>query len=357
MASETAADKVKGQLPNIGEKLEVLGEVLKEFIGETFPFIDLALKIIGVTLRDLGIVWEGADILAGDDSTDQDGSEPTNPLESLTDRLAAMDNALRELRDKLNGIGAETDAIEAKNDKLGELLGQTLVGERWVVDPRTTITAPPKVPAVSIKDEMHGIEDALAAIQNLLQGNRVDPSVGSPPFGIPANPNPGAAPGAGAVPRPWPPSGPFIAEDEDPPLVAVQSPTPPIPRLDPRLKRIYVYEQGVFTPRTDVDSRIVAIRTAAFDLSGWVDLTELRANDVVLVEVSVSVANRPHRRFSRAAFKTPGLKSFADICAGLNYISGDDVWITIRQTLSDDGFASFIDIPYQFIVESRDVGK
>ena len=358
MASETTAERVKDQLPDIAEKLEVLGEVLKEFLKKRFPEIELVLKIVGVALRDIGIVWEGAETLFGGDEADEEPSEPLpDPLAPVLDRLAGLDSALTELRNKLNEVGRETDKIEAKADKLGDLLGRTLVGERWVVNPDATITGPPKVPAVSVKDEMHGIEAALVAIQILLHGNPVDPIVGSPPVGLPANPNPGASPGGGATPRPWPPQGPFIAEDEDPPLVAIQSTTPPIPRLDPRLKRIYVYEQGVFTPESDVDARIVAVRTAAFDLSGWVDLTELRPNDVVLIEVSVSVANRPHRRFSQTAFDTPGLKSFAEICGGVNYVSGDDIRIALRQVQSADAFANRIDVPYQFIVESRDGGR
>jgi hypothetical protein len=156
------------------------------------------------------------------------------------------------------------------------------------------------------------------------------------------------------VPRPWPPQGPFIAEDEEPPIVVPPSTPTPIPRLDPRLKRIYVYEQGVFTPRAPTDERTIRVRTRAFDLSGWLDLSALRAGDVVTTEILVSVAGRPHRLFHRVRFDTSGLKVFADLAAGQNYVSGDDIRLVVRQDISSDGFATPIDIPYQFVVESRD---
>ncbi len=359
MASDSGADKVKGQLPNIGEKLEVLGEVLKEFVADSFPYIDVALKIMGVVLRDLGIGWEFADILSSGDGAGPSGSGSgaggaPNPFEAIPQRLGALETALTELRGKLDGVVAETNAIEAKNDTLGDLLGKTLVGKGWVVDPRTTVTEPNKLPPIAIKDEMHGIEAALDALQRLLNGQPIDPGLGTPPAGVAANPNPGARPGGGATPRPWPPSGPFISEDEDPPIVVVPTPPPPVPRLDPRLKRIYVYEQGVFTATGDSDARTVTVRTAAFDLSGWVDLTELRPGDIVVVEVLVAVAGRPYRLFRETAFVTAGLKAFADFCGGLNYISGDDIRIILRQPHSADDFATPVDVPYQFVVESRD---
>lgn len=349
--ADSLRDTVKDQLPNLAEKLEVLGDVLVEALRETNPLIDVVMKGIGVILRDLGLAWELGDAGAADE---QDGEPPVNPFDEIRSRLDGFDAALGELGSRLKGVQREAANIEAKNDKLGELLGRTLVGEAWVVDPTTTVTGPPKVPPIAVKEEMHGIERALAALQALLDGNAVGPAGGLPPVGPRANPNPGAAPGGGAVPRPWPPQGPFIAEDEDPPIVLPPADPPPIPRLDPRLKRIYVYEQGVFAPAAAGERRVVRVRTKAFDLSGWLDLTALRPGDVVTTEILVSVAGRRHRLFRRTAFGTPGLKSFADMASGTNYISGDDVRIVLRQDASADGFAAPIDIPYQFVVESRD---
>jgi hypothetical protein len=357
----TPAETIKDQLPNLAEKLEVLGELLFETLGDSYPLIEFVMKAIGVGLRDLGLGWEMADLVVSGGGGPVTGTSPSagmspptvNPFDEIRARLDGLTTSVGDIENLVRRIQDEANAIELKNDKLGELLGRTLVGEAWVVNPNATVTSPPRVPAVPVKEEMHGMEQALAAIQALLHGNVLDPAGGVPP-GIGANPNPGAAPGPGVVPRPWPPNGPFIAEDEDPPLVSLMPDPAPIPRLDPRLKRIYVYEQGVFAPGASTDERVIRVRTNAFDLTGWVDLSAIRPGDSVTTEILVSVAGRPHRLFHRTLLATPGLRSFADLAGGENYISADDVRVVLRQGASADNFSTPIEIPYQFVVESRD---
>jgi hypothetical protein len=129
-----------------------------------------------------------------------------------------------------------------------------------------------------------------------------------------------------------------------------QSTTKPL--IDERLKKIFVYAEDRFAPTSTNQRRTIDVRTAAFDLSGWIDLSDLRPGDVVEVTTSVSVAGR-RRQLDRHRFDRPMLLPFADIARGLQTISGSDVRIQIRQPLSADNFGSPIELGYQFIVESQ----
>lgn len=111
------------------------------------------------------------------------------------------------------------------------------------------------------------------------------------------------------------------------------------PLLDGRLKKIFVFEQDVFRPASANDLRVVAVRTPAFDLSGFGDLTQLRAGDVVEIETAVSVAGRPHSLFDRQRFDRLRLVTLADFARGENRLSGTDIRVTLRQPQSGDGGA------------------
>lgn len=132
-------------------------------------------------------------------------------------------------------------------------------------------------------------------------------------------------------------------EDETPPCCALT-------------KKIYVYSEGSLAATDSSDSREIVVTTRAFDVSGWIDLTELRGGDDVTVVVEVSVANGPFRTWSTTVFggvQARGLKYFDEFCDGLQQIVGTNVRITITQTASGDAFATEIPIYYQFIVESQ----
>jgi hypothetical protein len=277
-------------------------------------------------------------------------------LDALGDALTGLGRSVAELGDTMGRVRQEVDAIESKADTLGRLLGTTLMGKPWQVDPRVTMTEPNAVPERGVKEELHGIEALLDTLFRVLTGGAHGPAPGEGPGGGPGG-GPGAGPGGGGAGPgagvPWPPSGPFIADDPDPPLVTPAPEPPPRPRLDPRLKKIYVYEQGVMTPTAVSDERTVNVRTSAFDLSGWLDLDGLRAGDAVEVDVLVGVAGRPPRLYARTRFDGPGLHGFAEFARGQNYLSGDDVRIVMRQVASADAFATPRDIGYQFVVESR----
>jgi hypothetical protein len=350
-------DFFKDWLPDLAEKAGSLGDALGNplFSGIAAALWDVELLTKAFTHDPNEKPKVGLADGALDPVLDRLG-RTEGRLDALGDALTALGRSATEVGDDMRRVRQEVDAIESKADTLGRLLGTTLMGKPWVVDPRVTVTEPNAVPDRGIKEELHGIEALLDALYRVLTGGAHGPVPGGGPGGG-AGPGgggggagPGAGPGAGV---PWPPSGPFIADDPDPPLVTPVPEPPPRPRLDPRLKKIYVYEQGVMTPTAASDERSVDVRTPAFDLSGWLDLGELRAGDAVEVDVLVGVAGRPRRLYARTRFDGPGLHGFAAFARGQNYLSGDDVRIVMRQVASADAFATLRDVGYQFVVESR----
>jgi len=126
-----------------------------------------------------------------------------------------------------------------------------------------------------------------------------------------------------------------------------------LPEPDPRLKKIYVYAEGTFVLRNAQDSHTISIKTPAFDVSGWIDLSRMRpSGDTVYTEVQVSFANRQNVRYSNYIWQNPQLVALADMTNGRNYLSGTHIDIVVTQTTSADNFATPLEFAYQFIVES-----
>ena len=154
--------------------------------------------------------------------------------------------------------------------------------------------------------------------------------------------------------------GPVLLDEEPPtPTIIV----PPELTLEEQqyywlsmTKKIYVYEEDTFTAASSTDEREVRIATAAFDVSGWVDLYELRSGDLVEIELRVDVAGQD-RHFMTTTFDgvtDARLIYFDELSGGRSLLVGDLIWIYIRQTASADGYATQIPIGYQFVVESQD---
>jgi hypothetical protein len=122
---------------------------------------------------------------------------------------------------------------------------------------------------------------------------------------------------------------------------------------DRRLKKIYVYAENTFAPASATDRRRLRVRTPAFDLTGWLDLTKIRAGDVIEAQVRVSLAGRRDVLFARTRFDSPQLVPFADIARGQQYIAGSDVLVVLRQPASADAFATPVELAYQLVVESQ----
>lgn len=122
---------------------------------------------------------------------------------------------------------------------------------------------------------------------------------------------------------------------------------------DPRLKKIYVYADDVWSSHATTDSRIVRVQTPAFDLTGWIDFTRARQQDQFHVEIRVNLAHAANVLFSTSAFQGGVLAYMQQFTPGANYISGNFIDVVIRQIYSPDNFATQVPVAYQFIVESQ----
>ena len=131
------------------------------------------------------------------------------------------------------------------------------------------------------------------------------------------------------------------------------------------VKKIYVAREGTFAAAATGDSETIEVRsqaapptvsvTPAFDLSGWLDLSELRDGDTVSVRVDAEFAGRPRVRFAETSFsdvQPSPLKHWRDFAGGVEQVVGTSVDVTLAQAQSADGFATPVTIGYQFIVES-----
>lgn len=126
------------------------------------------------------------------------------------------------------------------------------------------------------------------------------------------------------------------------------------PRSDPRLKKIYVYAEGTFVLHNASEVHKIVIKTPAFDVAGWVDLSKMApGGDTVYTEIHVSFANRSNVLYRRTIFQSPQLITLGDITNANDYLSGTHVEIWIQQTTSHNNFATPVEYAYQFVVESQ----
>ncbi len=325
----------------VAEKLSELAEFGK---SETFGFI---FKVVVLLLKDIGLAGTLSKESAEDEIAKQVETKleyviqqnrdlavgqaawqgrVIDPLVDGQNQLAVTLSFIKTLVDRVAGeltlVDQEVQKIEQKADTLGGLLGTTLMSDPWVIDP-SVAGVQNKTPAKGVKEELHDIEAQLAQIIQLVTPVTVDPV--PPP---PDTPDPPAK-----IDKPKPVALPVVS--------------------DGRLKKIFVYADHVFTPRSPQDQRIVRVETPAFDVTGWLDLTQLRPGDVVNTELRVNLANATNLLFAQANFNAPGLYSFADFADGHEYLSGNSIDVVLSQSQSMDGFQTPINIAYQFIVESQ----
>lgn len=120
-------------------------------------------------------------------------------------------------------------------------------------------------------------------------------------------------------------------------------------------KKIYVYAEDTFEATSASDEHEVHVVTPAFDLSGWVDLYELRVGDTVEIEILVNI-DGDERHYMTTTFDgatDARLVYFDELTGGRSLIVGDDIKILFRQTASADDYVTLIPIGYQFVVESQ----
>jgi hypothetical protein len=125
-------------------------------------------------------------------------------------------------------------------------------------------------------------------------------------------------------------------------------------RADPRLKKIYVYSEGTFVLHNAAEVHKIAIKTPAFDVAGWIDLSKMApGGDRLFTEVRVSFANRANVLYQRTVFEGPRLITLGDITNGNSYMSGTHIEFWFQQDLSHDNYAKPVEYAYQFVVESQ----
>jgi hypothetical protein len=125
-------------------------------------------------------------------------------------------------------------------------------------------------------------------------------------------------------------------------------------RHDPRLKKIYVYSEGTFVLHNASEVHKLVIKTPAFDVAGWIDLSNMApGGDTVFTEIRVSFANRSNVLYRRTIFQSPQLITLGDITNANDYLSGTHIEIWIQQTTSHNNFATPVEYAYQFVVESQ----
>jgi hypothetical protein len=134
---------------------------------------------------------------------------------------------------------------------------------------------------------------------------------------------------------------------------AARKPSHRPPPHDPRLKKIYVAAEGTFVLHNASEIHKIVIATAAFDVSGWLDLSNMApGGDSVQTEVRVSFANRVNVLHMRYEWSSPQLIALGNMTNGLNYLSGTHIEIWVHQTASHNNFATPVEYAYQFVVES-----
>lgn len=301
---------ISGTTTNIADKLWQIADLKEGQIG-------LLLNIIAVILRDIGILSgpaSGVSLAEVGKQLEEKLDYLMPEVDGLKEGQSAIDGIIRNVEQISTRTQQEVANIEEKADTLGDLLGRTLVGEGWIINPQLTRSRPNKVPARDIKQELHDIEKTLKENCEIIEN---PPDDGN---------------GGGRFDRPSRPLRPVLR--------------------DRRLKKIFVYAENTFTASSTQDRRDIRVHTPAFDISGWLDLSRLRQGDAVAVEIRLSFADRNDVLFVHTDLNQAKLIPFADIGAGHNFLSASNMLVTITQSASADNFRSPVELAYQFIVES-----
>jgi len=128
-------------------------------------------------------------------------------------------------------------------------------------------------------------------------------------------------------------------------------PPPPPPRPDKRLKKIFVHSEGTFVLNNASEVKKLVIKTPAFDVGGWIDLSKMApGGDYVEIAIRASFANRTNVLYKNWGFSSPQLVSVGDLA---NYLSGTHIEFWIKQPQSSNNFATKVEYAYQFVVESQ----
>jgi len=305
-----------GALPGWFEAVESRLDQVDQRQSVTQHKVDALAHEVGVSLRGVPYAVE-----PDEPQPEYDGPDPFG--DSVLDRV---------------------ELLRVKIDNLARILGLSLYGPEMGFpqgfdveppDPHTTVVVGDGPDYPAIKPEIENLERKSETILDRLK--RIEERQGGGPGDGPGDPT-------RKPPTKIPPDGGTTCCEASLAQLA-------------RTKKIYVYDQGTFAATGSGDEKEIVVRTAAFDLAGWLDLTALRDGDAVVATLEVSVAGGPYRPWSRAEFRDAqarGLKSWTELADGLQEVVGTDVRLTLTQPRSADAWQTPVPVGYQLIVESQD---
>ncbi|MCK5248253.1 hypothetical protein KAR02_15210, partial [Candidatus Bipolaricaulota bacterium] len=293
------------------------------------------------------------------DRLESDVADNAAALDGLEEQVQEVEDIAREGLDIARDNQKEIAVLEDKlccfiwaMNRFGEELGDALYGERdtfsnmipavcsettysqcFAASHETGIFPPEDEARDAIKPEIRALEADMVVVRDTLE--RILRMLG------------GGIPDIDEMP-------PVITPPVTPPTVIVTEETT-VHELLLVTKKIYVYAEDTFTPTSSSDVHDVIVTTPAFDVSGWIDLTQLRSGDEFQVELSIRI-DGVERQWLTTTFQggpDSRLIYFDEISGGRTFIVGSWIRIRMMQLASADDFNTFLPIGYQFIVQSQ----
>ncbi len=281
-------------------------------------------------------------------------------LDGLEEHVQEVEDIAREGLDVARDNQKEIAVLEDKlccfiwaMNRFGEELGDALYGERdtfsnmipavcsettysqcFAQSQETGVIPPEDEGRDAIKPEIRALEADMVVVRDTLE--RILRLLGG--SGIPVIDE----------------TPPVITPPMTPPTVIVTEETT-VHELLLVTKKIYVYAEDTFTPTSSSDVHDVIVTTPAFDVSGWIDLTELRSGDEFQVELTIRIdgVERPWLTTTFQGGQDSRLIYFDEISGGRTFIVGSWIRIRMMQLASADDFGTILSIGYQFIVQSQ----
>ncbi len=382
--AQTVWDKAKiwvGHIPLIGSILQSVMEDIEKLTGSGGDTLGIAglmfqyeieRKLDGIIYGLFGIEIppnateaelmgllrriSGDSVTGRLDRLEQDEADQTQALDELSGQVEQVGETASEALDVARDNQTEIAVLEDKvccfiwaMNRFGQELGDALYGDpstfsdmipavcegttyaQCFAGSHETGVFPPETERDAIKPEIRALEDDMATVKDTLE--RIIQQLGGPHV-------------------------PAIVETPDIPTIETPKPVPEETTMYDLLmvtKKIYVYAEDVFAPASSSDVHDVVVTTPAFDLSGWIDGTQLRPGDELQVELTIRVAGQeiPWLTTTFVGGSDSRLIAFDELSGGRTTIVGSWIRIRLIQTTSADDFDTSISIGYQFIVESQ----
>ncbi|MFC2083295.1 hypothetical protein ACFLSG_04575 [Candidatus Bipolaricaulota bacterium] len=302
----------------------------------------------------------GDPIVARLDRLESDVADNATALDGLEEHVEEVEGIAREGLDVARDNQKEIAVLEDKlccfiwaMNRFGQELGDALYGDRdtfsdmmpavcsettysqcFAASHETGILPPEDEERDAIKPEIRALEADMVVVRNTLEeilrllGGGIPAIDETPTF---------------ETPPPPPVITPIVTEETT------------VHELLLVTKKIYVYAEDTFTPTSSSDVHDVIVTTPAFDVSGWIDLTQLRVGDEFQVELTIRI-DGTERDWLTTTFQggpDSRLIYFDEISGGRTFIVGSWIRIRMTQVASADDFGTALPIGYQFIVQSQ----